>query len=111
MAQTRRMGKCNQRADRPKAPRFSPHRNGQITPTDLLVHSPFRRVAHSPRLLDLTRMGVCRTKAMLFRGQGTNSHGGPHANRAADVFFVLRYCSGALFSSAANSATEQPVGD
>jgi len=48
---TRRMGKPNRRAYRPKAPRFSPYRNGTITPTDLLVHSL------SPRLLKLTRMG------------------------------------------------------
>src|SRR5258708_40242953 len=54
MAQTRRVGKHNQRAYLPKAPRFSPYRNGQITPKDLLVHSPFPRL---PRFLKLTRMG------------------------------------------------------
>jgi hypothetical protein len=44
-AQTRRMGKHNQKVDRPKALRFSPYYNGQITPTDPFVHSPFPRVA------------------------------------------------------------------
>src|SRR5260221_12672291 len=54
MAQTRRVGKHNQRAYLPKAPRFSPYRNGQITPKVLLVHSPFPRLH---RFLKLTRMG------------------------------------------------------
>jgi hypothetical protein len=59
MAQTRRMGKRNRRADRPKAPRFSPYRNGLITPTDL--------VALSPRLLKLTRMSGRRITATSFK--------------------------------------------
>jgi hypothetical protein len=54
MAQTRRLGTHNQRAYRPKAPRFSPYRNGQITPTDL--------VALSPRLLKLMPVGCCRVQ-------------------------------------------------
>ena len=54
MAQTRRLGTHNQGAYRPKAPRFSPYRNGQITPTDL--------VALSPRLLKLVPVGCCRVQ-------------------------------------------------
>jgi hypothetical protein len=34
---------------------------GQITTTDLLVHSPFRHIAHSPRLLKLMLTGSSRT--------------------------------------------------
>jgi hypothetical protein len=39
MAQTRRRGKLNEKADQPKAPRFS-YRHGQIT--EPFVHSTFR---------------------------------------------------------------------
>src|SRR6266436_1473525 len=41
----------------------------------------------------------------------SSSHGGPHADRAADVCFVLRNCSGALSSFSANSAAEQTFGN
>src|SRR5260370_23335453 len=41
----------------------------------------------------------------------SSSHGGRHANRAVDVRFVPRNCSGALSSFSANSATEQPFGN
>jgi hypothetical protein len=58
MAQPRRMGKRNQRADRPKAPRFSPYRieqdHADRSPRPL---APFHV---SPRILMLTRMGNCR---------------------------------------------------
>jgi hypothetical protein len=54
MAQTRRMGKHNQRADRPKAPRFSPYRSGQITPIRSSTHS----FLVSSRLLKLTHVNV-----------------------------------------------------
>jgi hypothetical protein len=40
---------------------FRPTLVGKIMPTDLLVHSPFRRVAHSPDLPKLTRMGSRQT--------------------------------------------------
>jgi len=53
MAQTRRIGKHNEKAYLLSAPRFSRYRNGQIT--ELFVHSPF------PRVLKLTRVGGCRT--------------------------------------------------
>jgi hypothetical protein len=39
---------------------FRPTVVGKVMPTDLLVPWPFRRIAHSPRLLKLTRMGGCR---------------------------------------------------
>ncbi len=45
-----------------EAPRFSPCRNGQITPTDRLARSRFRRVVHSPRFLMLARMSRCPAK-------------------------------------------------
>ena len=37
MAQTRRIGKHNEKAYLLSAPRFSPYRNGQITPIRLLA--------------------------------------------------------------------------
>jgi hypothetical protein len=39
MAQTRRMGKRNQRADLPKAPRFSPYQTMFPSLRDLLLRS------------------------------------------------------------------------
>src|SRR5258707_15100489 len=42
-----------------EAPRFSPCRNGQITPTDRLARSRFRRVAHSPRFLMFALLSPC----------------------------------------------------
>jgi hypothetical protein len=42
MAQTRRMGKRNQRADLPKAPRFSPYRSGLLPCGADFVNPPIR---------------------------------------------------------------------
>jgi hypothetical protein len=49
----RRIGKHNATAYRPSAPRFSPYRDGPITPTDLFAQSPYPPFA---RRLKLKRM-------------------------------------------------------
>jgi len=56
MAQTRRMGKRNRRADRPKAPRFSPYRIGQD------------HADRSPRPLALS---TCRLASLCWRAWAT----------------------------------------
>jgi hypothetical protein len=61
MAQTRRMGKRNRRADQPKAPRFSPYRWWARSCRQ--IPSSTRPLPVSPRILKLTRMGGCRTRA------------------------------------------------
>src|SRR5882724_2318426 len=85
MAQTRRIGKHNEEAYLLSAPRFSPCRSGQITPTEPFVHSPF------PRLLKLTRMGVCRTTSSLYVRRYTNrlEEGGRYAFDKFAICYLL----------------------
>jgi oxalate decarboxylase/phosphoglucose isomerase-like protein (cupin superfamily) len=68
MAQTRRMGNHHQKAQLPNAPRFSPYRNGQITPTDSFVHqqkdlvrSKLKRYKQKPPAMQKLGSGVITT--------------------------------------------------